>query len=307
MKKCILLFNLVLLPLCGCSKLNIPSFERYSSAVSYETFFDAVKSNNIKDYFVFETSRQGKVKYGSEFSTSSKLSDVSIFEMSGTSESEISFSYDAPNKRSTLKEKGESSSTGTGAELDTQRVSKISTSIQFQYDSQLENYIYIDTKQKTFQKYDYENITDVVLYTIDDSFAVFYELLEQYPVSPDPIRDGYKFYIDGGVFTMVVITNETTDTPGPEEGQVLYTTTDSLNSLFQFEIKNGKLLYRSRITTSSASTYNDIFAGHLKDEVYSINETDYCSLDIAPGDLTIKEIDTSSYVSLDKESEGGAA
>ena len=305
MKKNVILLSLIFIPLAACSKIKTPTFEKFSNSVTYEYFLLTFEDYKFADYLKFEKSSKGKAYYGSEYSTSSYLVDVAINETSGTSETEINFQFDAANKRSTVKEKGESSFTGSGAESDEQRVSKISTSIQYQFDSALESYIYIDTKEKTFKKYDNTNITDNIIYLIDDEYLNFYTALKQYESLTDEAKAQYSFYADGNVLSLVNKVEDSRTTTNSETGEVVQTITSKVESLYQMEISDGKFYFRSKTVSDITTSYADEYSGHLKDEANHSHETNYSSLEINLGDLNIKAIDTSSYVSLDKDPAGG--
>ena len=290
------------MPLTGCSKIKTPTFERHSNEVTFDEFVEAFKENKIEDYFVFNSSRKGKAYYASEFSSSAVLGDTAISEMSGTNEAEINFSFDGENNRSTLKEKGESSLTSSGAEADEQRVSKLSTSYQFQFDKAQESFIYIDTRERTYKKYEGENVTDTIVGSIDDEYLNFYSVMTQYETAPEEVKEGYGFYLDGSVFTLDFSLEEKTNTVDTED-KVVQETSSNIEALFQFEIKDGKFYFRSKTYSYISSTYMEALSGHLKDEVDVSKETNYCSLEMTIGALIIKEVDTSAYISLDKDTE----
>lgn len=301
MKKSALLLTVILIPLTGCSKIKTPTFERHSNAVTYEYFLASFEGGKYSDYFKFEESCKGKVYYGSEFSNSSKLGDVSITELTGTSESEINFSYDSENRRSTLKEKGESSLVSTGAEVDEQKVSKTSTSVQYQFENSLNSFIYLDTKEKTYKKYANSNITDNIYNLIDDEYFYFSSALKQYETVIAEGKTSFEFYIDGSVFTMIESYSDSREmiAPGGTEPDLKRTIDNQY--LYQFEIKDEKFLFRSKTVTQVVSTYLTSYSNHLKNEVDVDKQTTYCSLEISIGKVNIKAIDISSYVTLDKD------
>ena len=307
MKKNALLISLVLIPLAGCSKIKTPGFDRYSNNVTFETFLEMFEEKKFDDYLDFKTSRKGKAYYGSEFSSSAKLGETSIYETSGTSETEISFGFDSDNNRSTLNEKSESSLSSTGAEADQQRVTKLTTALQYQFDAAQNSYVYIDTREKTYKKIEGENVTDTIVEVVDDQYTIFHSYLDTYKDLSDEDKTLFNFYIDGNVFTLAYTNSEKKEENAVDKEKIVMETTYGVQSVYQFEIKNGKLDFRSKVITSIQTIYFDQYTGHLKDEIDVSNDTSYSSLEITIGASTIKEIDTSNYSSLDKNPEGGVA
>ena len=209
------------------------------------------------------------------------------------------------NNRSSINEKGETSYTNTGAEVDEQKVSKTTVSTQYQYNDKLESFIYIDVKEKTYKKYTNKNVTDSILYAIDDEYVGFQGLYKQYETASEDIKSRYAFYIDGGVFTMTFSTTSETEVVEGESTEVMAKISAKSDYLYQLEIDDGKLHFKSKCVSLTDETYLKNHLTHIKDEVDSLNTTTYCSLEIGPDSSTIKEIDISSYASLDKDPDGG--
>ena len=305
MKKSLLLLSLVLIPPIGCSKIKTPEFKRHSNSVTNAEFVAGFDEKQFASYLVFSSSRKGSSYHGVQFSSSQTLGDVSISDSSGTSENEISFAFDSSGNRSTIKEKGESNVTSTGAEKDEQRVSKLSTSIQYQFNDALNSFVYIDTNDKTYKKYDNSNITDSILYAIDSEYLNFYTALKQYESLSEEKQSGYGFFIDGGVYTMSYSVEETKTNIGNNPDTVAVETKYNIDSLYQMEINDGKFSFRSKTVSKIVTRYYEAYSGHLAGEISVSDETDYSSLDITISSVTIKAIDISSYVSLDKDPNGG--
>ena len=305
MKKRILLLVPTLILLTGCSKSKAPSFEKYSNAVTFDAFKAGIEEKKFADFFLFSTGCKGKVYYGVEYKSSSVIGDVYISSEEGTNEREIKFGYDMANNRSSINEKGETSYTNTGAEVDEQKVSKTTVSTQYQYNDKLDSFIYIDVKEKTYKKYTNKNVTDSILYAIDDEFVGFQSLYKQYEAETEDVKSHYAFYIDGGVFTMTFsFTNETEVVEG-ESTETVAKKSTKYDFLYQLEIDDGKLHFKSKCVSLIDETYLKTYSTHIKDEVDSLNTTTYCSLEIGSDTSTIKEIDISSYASLDKDPDGG--
>ena len=305
MKKKILLLIPALIILTGCSKNSSPSFEKYSNDVTYEVFKDGITSHKFSEYLDFSKSCKGKVYYGLEQKLSATIGDVAIYTDEGSNEREITFGYDATNNRSSIKEKGESSYICTGAEVDEQRVSKTTMSSQYQFNDKLNSFIFIDLKEKTYKKYSSENVTDNILFAIDDEYVGFQSLYKQYESIEGEMKSRYGFYIDGETFTMTYRYTEEKETFSGENSELASRSNNSYDFLFQFKIESGKFQFKSKRFTVLQDTYLLTSFGHLKDEIDVDTTTNSCFLEIGPDSSVIKEIDISSYASLDKEKDGG--
>ena len=305
MKKRIFLLIPAIIAVTGCSKSNAPSFERHSNVVTYEAFKFGVEDYKFIEYLSFASSCKGKVYYGFDYDSSAIIGDVTITQQEGMDERELTFGFDKENNRSNIKEKGESSYVGTGAEVDEQRVSKTTLSTQYQYNNKLESFVFIDLKEKTYKKYDNKNVTDSILFAIDDEYIIFQSLYKQYDSLDDVLKSRYGFYIDGSVFTMTYQFNEEKDIISSETTEVVAKSKTNYDYLYQFEIQDGKFLFRSKCNAVIEDTYSASFSGHLKDEVDKNSTSTTCSLEIGPSTSSIKEIDITNYTSLDKDPEGG--
>ena len=305
MKKRIFLLIPAIIAVTGCSKSNAPSFERHSNVVTYEAFKFGVEDYKFAEYLSFASSCKGKVYYGFNYESSAVIDDVTITQQEGVDERELTFGFDKENNRSNIKEKGESSYVGTGAEVDEQRVSKTTFSTQFQYNDKLESFILIDLKEKTYKKYDNKNVTDSILFAIDDEYVIFQSLYKQYDSLDDDTKARYGFYMDGSVFTMTYQFSEEKDVIGGEKAEVVAKSKSSYDYLYQFEIQDGKFQFKSKCNALIEDTYLAGFSGHLKDEIDKNSTSTTCSLEIGPSTSVIKEIDITNYTSLDKDPEGG--
>ena len=307
MKKIILLLIPAVICMSSCAKSNAPSFERYDDVVSFETFKAAVDEAKFSEYVSFVSSTKGKVYYGTDYTFKSTIGDVSITSEEGKDEREITFGFDATNNRSSIKEKGEASYIATGAEVDEQRVSKTTTSFQYQFNDKLNSFIYIDLKEKTYKKYANKNVTDSILYLIDDDYVICQSLFKQYESIVDEYKTRYGFYIDGKVFTMTYKYTDEKDLISGETSEVVAKTKATYDYLFQFGVDEGKFHFKSKLTLVNENVYATNYLSHIKDEIDHISTTNSCSLEIGPSSSTIKEIDISNYASLDKDPNGGIA
>ena len=305
MKKKVLLLVSTIIALSGCSKSNAPSFEKFNNEVSFDTFKECIVENKYSDYLKFENSCSGKVYYGVDASLQSSIGDVAILNDEGINEREITFAFDSVNNRSSFKETGESSFVSTGAEIDEQRVSKTTVSTQYQYNDKLSSFIFIDMKEKTYKKYDNKNITDSILYSIDDEYVIFQSLYKQYETAEEENKSRYGFYVDGSYLTMTYKYEDSKESIGAETSEVVQKTVTTYDYLYQLSINDGKFNFRSRCSTTTEDRYFETTALHLKDEYVKTVTTNTCSLEIGTDNPKIKEVDITSYSSLDKDPEGG--
>lgn len=305
MKKIILLLVPCLISLAGCAKNNAPSFERYSHLVSFQEFKSGIEERKFDSYLSFASSTKGTAYFGAERVFSSSLGDVSISNEQGKDEKEITFAFDSENNRSSINEKGESSFIVTGAEVDEQRVSKTTVSTQYQYNDKLASFILLDMKEKTYKKYDNKNVTDSILNTINEDYMICQGLIKQYSSYDDEFKSRFAFYIDGGLFTMTYVYSVTKDSVSGDISELFAKTKTTYDYLFQFGVEDGKYQFRSKCITTTEDVYLMNYFNHIKDEVATNTLTNTCSLEIGPSTSTIKEVDISSFSSLDKDPEGG--
>lgn len=291
--------------LIGCAKNNAPSFERYSHKVTVEEFKTGFEERKFDSYLSFASSTKGKAYFGVEHVSSSSLGDVSISNEQGKDEREITFAFDSKNNRSTIKEKGESSFIVTGAEIDEQRVSKTTVSTQYQYNDKLSSFILLDMKEKTYKKYANKNVTDSIVNTINEDYMICQGLIKQYSSFDDEFKSRFAFYVDGGLFTMTYEYSVTKDSVSGDISELFAKTKTTYNYLFQFAIEDGKFQFRSKCVTITEDVYLMNYFNHIKDEVATNTLTNTCSLEIGPSTSSIKEVDITSYTSLDKDPEGG--
>ena len=310
MKKNIILPLLIsALTISGCNSIKAPTFKTFSNVVNYYQFLDKLNDSDFDKFFLFKSSLVGSSYTAKVTEEENKAENVLLSKFYSSTENKYSFKYDHENERSFFNEKEEDVSTVDGADGIKQSATSLSASRQYQLYVdptqelyKLEYLICIDKAQQVFYKVtDDGNAGELAGYKSMSGLLTFSIFVAFFPLSEEEAKQATKFYFDNEMFTIDMHFTTTYPTYDNELNKVS-TVEEKIDRTFQVDLsKENKIDFRYSDLMVTTTKYEMSTGTHEMGEINIRTVKTYQTSNLEMKDVTINEIDVSSFAYREKD------